>query len=377
MPETKSTSMYTSTVRALSTGAFVAFALSSLGTAQQGPISAGTLKSDVAMQGTFQGGTGCNVLLDQTARLSYGYFADVGCDLCGGTPQILADSFALAVDQELCDITIWGAFFAGNVNPGGSFDLFIHEDAGGIPGAVVYSESGIAYSGTPTGGSIGSADEVEFTIVPASPVLLTGGATYWIEIYSYTGLGTDDWLWVAATPDPVNGAMGLAFALEHPSAVWNTFADDDLAMLVRGQDPAPSCPDDALEENDDCGSELALTNGMYMGLTASHTDWDYYSFDVANGDTLFVDIFFTDADADMDLFLYAQALCKPFALGNTGCTDTLDCGFSVSDNESVSWTNNTGVTQTIIAKVNLWVNTAADCGDYDMAVAGVIEPLGT
>lgn len=136
-------------------------------------------------------------------------------------------------------------------------------------------------------------------------------------------------------------------------------------------DPCVSASDDAFEDNDDCGQEVNTTNGVYMGLFVSKTDWDYYRFTVRAGDTIQIDLAFTHSEGDMDIFLYPYGRCEPFANGNVGCTNTIACGFSASDNETVSWTNITGGPATVFAKVNIYPpSSGPDCNTYDMLVSG-------
>ncbi|MGK0217616.1 MAG: hypothetical protein ACI9HE_001094 [Planctomycetota bacterium] len=136
-------------------------------------------------------------------------------------------------------------------------------------------------------------------------------------------------------------------------------------------DPCVAAMDDNLEENDDCGQEAPIGSGTFNGLFVSKLDWDYYSVDVNNGDTLQVDLLFIHALGDTDVFLYESGFCQDFAAGNVGCTSSLICGFSASDNESISWTNTTGSTQTYTIKVNVYPPTGTgDCNIYDMVVSG-------
>ena len=146
-------------------------------------------------------------------------------------------------------------------------------------------------------------------------------------------------------------------------------------------DPGAGCTltDDGLENNDDCGQEVSLTDGLYSGLIVKKTDWDYYALNVAAGDTLSVDLSFTHASGDVDMFLYAPGNCAPFSAGNVNCSGSLDCGFSGSDNESLQYTNTTGAAQALVLKVNIYPpTTTGECNEYDMLIGGTSEgPIGT
>lgn len=112
---------------------------------------------------------------------------------------------------------------------------------------------------------------------------------------------------------------------------------------------------DALEENDDCLTAVPLPLGLTRGLNITEDsctglgDFDYYSIQLADGDTLAVDILFSDAVADLDLFAYDTALgCD----GGTQSPGTLDFGFSSSDNENIRVTNTTGAALDIVVRVD-------------------------
>lgn len=130
----------------------------------------------------------------------------------------------------------------------------------------------------------------------------------------------------------------------------------DYQLTISGGDPC-SVPDDGLEENDTCAAAVPQTSGTQNGLFVSKTDSDWYSVAVPNGATLDVDILFSHAMADVDLFLFD-------ACGGT----QLDDGFSADDNESVTWTNNSGSAVDVKVEVNVWPNSSGDCNTYDMIV---------
>ena len=146
-------------------------------------------------------------------------------------------------------------------------------------------------------------------------------------------------------------------------------------------DPGAGCTlqDDPFESNDDCGQEVTLPDGFYNGLIVKKTDWDYYALNVAAGDTLSVDLFFTHSAGDVDMFLYAPGNCAPFSAGNVNCDGSLECGFSGSDNESLQYTNTTGASQALVLKVNIYPpTTTGECNTYSMLIGGTSEgPIGT
>lgn len=126
-------------------------------------------------------------------------------------------------------------------------------------------------------------------------------------------------------------------------------------------DPCPLQADDVFEDNDVCTQATPLGNGTFQNLTIAKTDADYYSFPVADGGTLQVDVLFSHADGDIDMFLLES------------CTSggTLVTGGSGTDNEQIIWTNALGCDTTVLLRVEHWLpDTNADCNTYEMMISG-------
>ncbi|MEM1452762.1 MAG: hypothetical protein AAGI22_26900, partial [Planctomycetota bacterium] len=87
------------------------------------------------------------------------------------------------------------------------------------------------------------------------------------------------------------------------------------------------------------------------------------------GATIVADIFFIDAFADTDLYLWDPLVsCDTNVAGPGTGTGALSVGFSVSDDEQVTYTNTTGAAQVLIIEVDMF--TGGGCNDYDLQVAG-------
>jgi len=122
--------------------------------------------------------------------------------------------------------------------------------------------------------------------------------------------------------------------------------------------------DDILEDNDDCLNALPMSDGTYPGLFVSKADHDFYEVSVADMDTLFVDLLFSTATADVDVYIYDdQVACGDLA-------SYLVRGFSGTDNENISWTNTTGSVQTYYVQVVVWASSSGECNNYDMTLTG-------
>ncbi len=130
-----------------------------------------------------------------------------------------------------------------------------------------------------------------------------------------------------------------------------------------------SCLPDMFEDNDDCGTAVAIVDGTYPGLNVADVDNDYYSVTVANGATLDASIAFLNGNGDVDLYLWDPLVaCDTNVVGQGTGTGALVVGFSASDDENISYTNNSGSDQNLIIEVDMF--SAGACNDYDLTVTG-------
>ncbi|MDG1490283.1 MAG: hypothetical protein P8R43_00235 [Planctomycetota bacterium] len=132
--------------------------------------------------------------------------------------------------------------------------------------------------------------------------------------------------------------------------------------LVLGADLGFDCSgcasreDDVFEDNDDCNSAAPLTApSVNSGLVVTKTDPDYYAIDIPAGMSLTANALFSQAQADVDTILY-----------NEDCTVALDFGFSITDNETVAYTNCTASSITVKLAVTVFLGSFGDCSDYDL-----------
>ncbi len=132
--------------------------------------------------------------------------------------------------------------------------------------------------------------------------------------------------------------------------------------LVLGADLGFDCSgcatrlDDVFEDNDDCNSAAPLTApSVNSGLVVTKADPDYYSIDIPAGMSLTANALFSQAQADVDTILF-----------NEDCSVALDFGFSITDNETVSYTNCTSSPITVKLAVTVFSGSTGDCSDYDL-----------
>jgi hypothetical protein len=156
-------------------------------------------------------------------------------------------------------------------------------------------------------------------------------------------------------------AMGDTFLIQ----VGGYGVGGTLGMLNINNYTNPCIPDDAFEENDDCGSATPMADGTYTSLMVFDTDLDHYSFCVPDNGALEVDILFLQAQADMDLVLW-DASDVNCGTGHGGGTFLAE-GWSATDNENLVWDNFTGADVDVILEVNLY---SGSCNIYDLVIVG-------
>ena len=192
-----------------------------------------------------------------------------------------------------------------------------------------------------------------------------------LRIYDATGAtqldssnsGSDDEQVTVGNCDTVNG-LDVTIQILNFSGVCNEY---DLILTE-----APLAADDAFEDNDTCADRVPLPLGVTRGLvvrpycgTGTTEDSDYYTAMVNPGETINVDVLFTDAITDIDVVLYDLT---------AGCPGTsVATGFTTTDNESVEWTNTTAAAVEIAVRVDYF---NGDVGIYDMIATIGVNKLG-
>ena len=183
-----------------------------------------------------------DILINQQPNASNGYFNDSDCQLCPTGQQSMADNFVVNSPTGsvlLQHITTWGGYFPGNTpNATDSFNILIHNNAGGLPGpTIVFSVLGIpATTRAMTGVVLFGVDEWIFDYDLAAPPTLPNG-TYWLEIFNTTAPTPGvDFFWETGTLDPTNGIASGAFAQQTPGTAWLSNPDDQ-SMILTGTIP--------------------------------------------------------------------------------------------------------------------------------------------
>jgi hypothetical protein len=155
------------------------------------------------------------------------------------------------------------------------------------------------------------------------------------------------------------------------------FGTSSGAGLLNLADAGPSCaslPDDMFEDNDDCPTAFLLGDGTYTDLKVLDTDNDYFTFSLDAGATVDASIFFSDAEGDVDLYLWNPLVeCDTNVAGTGGAF--LVRGFSATDDEVITYTNITGASQQLVLEIDMF--TLGGCNTYDLVLAGVSASGGS
>jgi len=135
--------------------------------------------------------------------------------------------------------------------------------------------------------------------------------------------------------------------------------------VLLSPDPCLTGADDGFEDNDSCGSAAFLPGGTTVGLFANELDADYYLISVAANDLLTVDVSYSTANGDVDLYLYDAP----------GCVNEVDVDFTVGGTGQVSHTNSSGAAATFVLVARL--EPGEDCNNYDLNIVSVPDPCLT
>ncbi len=173
--------------------------------------------------------------LTQAPNQSNGIFSDVHCDFCSGGVQVVADNFVIStggVGVNMNQAVIWGGYYPGNVPTAANFEIIFHNGAGGVVGGVVCQASVLPSADILTGVTLFGVSEHQVTL--DFPTCTLADGTYFVEIYTDSGVGTDDWFWEVGNVDPVNGVVGSAWAVSAPGSAWNYDTATDMAFTLNG-----------------------------------------------------------------------------------------------------------------------------------------------
>ncbi len=223
------------TVLFLALFSFSAFAQSSL-------VQFGT--AGVSGSSTFESPMAAVVFLNQAPNAVNGVFADASCALCGTGQQTVAENFAVAAagpSYGITELVIWGGYYPENIpNSVDDFTIILHADAGGQPGTVLETRSGLeATTRATTGVVLFGVDEYVFTFdLTASPILIPNTGTYWFEIFN-NSVESGNFFWETGTLDATMGVAGSGWFTTTPGTSWNLDPATDFSFQINGDDNIP------------------------------------------------------------------------------------------------------------------------------------------
>ena len=132
-------------------------------------------------------------------------------------------------------------------------------------------------------------------------------------------------------------------------------------------DPCQVNPPDQFAPNHSCSAPAAIGDGLYS-LNVCKNEPDYFALTIPAGGTVDINVIFATATADVDAMLYEAGFCEDDQ--GSGCNNTLACGFTGSDNETLQYTNLSGSDLDCLLRVHVWPNAGGDSNTYDLDIIG-------
>jgi len=127
-----------------------------------------------------------------------------------------------------------------------------------------------------------------------------------------------------------------------------------------GQDFCVTAPNDQFDPNGDCSIPTAMVDGSWSALFVSKDEPDYYTFELAAGATLQMDLTFDHAAGDVDVFVY----------DDSGCTNVIADALSGDSNETLTYTNIDTCDQLLKVRIEVWTGSGSPCNSYDLSISG-------
>ncbi|WP_195880824.1 hypothetical protein [Methylomonas albis] len=136
---------------------------------------------------------------------------------------IIADNFSVASDFDFEALTWWGSYDTSDTD---DFIIHLYGDAGGIPGASIYSYSSTSVNASTTLlTDISGAPVYRYDFNLPSPVSLTAG-NYFLSITNETT--QSGWYWLNGS-----GGDNQQWALASDGITWAPASASDLAFSVQ------------------------------------------------------------------------------------------------------------------------------------------------
>ncbi|MEZ5470650.1 MAG: hypothetical protein R3E90_02640 [Marinicella sp.] len=177
-----------------------------------------------------------NLLLNQPPNQTSGIFSDLDCQFCdastaNGLVQVLAENFSVAGTTTIKEIVLFGGYFPDNLPlTADIWTVNIHQDNGGLPGTIIYTETNVVNTRTDTGVDLFGVDEYRYNLTLATATTLSPG-TYWIDIHNDSSENSDSVFWELGNAG-TNSVTGSGFSFEYPVLTWSFDDTNNLALQI-------------------------------------------------------------------------------------------------------------------------------------------------
>jgi hypothetical protein len=206
----------------------------------------------------------------------------------------------------------------------------------------------------------GDIDLYLWDTVAATCGLPMGSTSYLVR--GFTGSDNESVNWDNASGAAVDYTIGI-------DAFGAGFDCNDYVMDITFTPlVVVTCPGaDAFEPNDDCASATPISVGTtdflsVFGPGNATPNEDFWSYTMVNNEAITIDVLFSNADGDIDVYLYDDALCA----------NEVGYGGSITDNEQLTYTNTSGGPVTVTMKTRSWGSFV--CNDYSIELSSVVDP---
>jgi subtilisin-like proprotein convertase family protein len=198
----------------------------------------------------------------------------------------MADDFVMpAGNNTICQIDIIGSGAGLPTNPANNVILRIYDDAAGLPGTLIFTESFL-------GSNVDGDGDGSFSLSPTGLPSLTGGATYWLSVQAQMEIANGgQWFWSTATD-----GNGNHFAFQNPGDGFltgcTTWSNSCAVAGGTGPDLLMNISFNAAGGNPiaECASGLPLTIDPPASITSTITVTETGVIGAANGDYHFDDV---------------------------------------------------------------------------------------
>jgi len=190
-----------------------------------------------------------------------------------------ADDFTLTNSSRLESIAWWG-FYSSTVD--GTFDVALYEDASGLPGTVIFSETGVSPTITNTGDDWSGFDVYlhEFALDSADYLLLDSGSSYWLSLHRVGGTASTYWLCDSGGLSAASN-NGTSWVSQSYTMMFQLDGSEDTtAPAVSGQNPADGATDVPANAN----IVFHITDD-YFGVDTSTISFSVEDSSKSTGDT--------------------------------------------------------------------------------------------